>query len=146
MDCHPKHVLVVTCLVLNDQQQILLVRHHRRGWELPQGRVEEGETLPAALHREVQEETGVAICAETLVTVWSRLSPPAAKVFCFKARYAAGRLTPSEETPEVAWHSEADALKAITHPVNRDRALSLLRPEPFLSFRSYSTNPYRVHP
>ncbi|PLX89984.1 MAG: NUDIX hydrolase [Desulfuromonas sp.] len=145
MDCHPRHILVVSCLIRNDQQQILLVRHHKRGWELPQGRVEEGETLPAALYREIREETGVTICAEKLVTIWSKLSTPAAKIFCFKASYADGHLTPSEETPEVAWHTETDAISTITHPVNRDRVLSLLEAETTLRFRSYSTHPYRVY-
>lgn len=55
----PKHVIVVGCLVRNDSGQVLLIRHHKRGWEIPQGRVEEGEDLLAAARREVLEETGV---------------------------------------------------------------------------------------
>lgn len=141
---HPKHILVVGCLVRNDEHQLLLVRHRARGWELPQGRVEEGETLLMALHREVQEETGVAICNPQAAVIWSKISAPAAMIFCFTAEYASGELAPSEETPEVNWVSEDQALPLITHPVNRDRMLSLLNHPGELQFRSYATGPYRI--
>ncbi|OLS03297.1 NUDIX hydrolase [Tissierella creatinophila] len=38
---------------------ILLLKKYNGDWVLPKGRVEKGETLPAAALREVQEETGV---------------------------------------------------------------------------------------
>ena len=74
----PKHIIVASCLVRNNDGRILLIRHHRRGWEIPQGRVEEGENLLAAACREVLEETGVTVEAGPLAAVWSKLTPPAA--------------------------------------------------------------------
>ena len=71
---HPKHILVVSCLVQNSAGSVLLVKHKIRGWELPQGRVEEGEALIDALHREVLEETGVTITRPKLATIWSKLT------------------------------------------------------------------------
>lgn len=45
-------------LVRNDQGQVLLM--YRRGaWDLPKGKVDDGETLEQAAIREVQEETGL---------------------------------------------------------------------------------------
>ena len=38
----PRHAVVVGCLVRNDGNEILLIRHRRRGWEITQGHVEEG--------------------------------------------------------------------------------------------------------
>ncbi len=141
---HPKHILVVSCLVRNEQNQLLLVKHHQRGWELPQGRVEEGESLEEALHREVREETGVSIYAPQAAVVWSKLSAPAAVIFCFTATYASGQLIPSEETPKVVWIEGTQALARIEHPVNRDRLEVLLQHTGELQLRSYSTGPYRI--
>ena len=140
----PKHILVVSCLIRNDQNQILLVKHHFRGWELPQGRVEEGEGLVFALSREVLEETGVTISHAKLAVVWSKVSSPATLVFCFSARYASGELTPSEETPDVEWCTEGEAGRRVSHPINRDRIAALLETHETLQFRSYMTAPYRI--
>lgn len=140
----PKHILVVSCLIRNEKNQLLLVKHHLRGWEIPQGRVEEGEGLIFALSRETLEETGVTISHAKLTVIWSKVSHPAAMVFCFTAQYASGELTPSEETPCVEWCSESEALQRIAHPVNRDRVRALLEADGSLQFRSYMTGPYRV--
>jgi len=140
----PKHVLVVSCLVRNSEDQILLVKHHLRGWELPQGRIEEGESLIFALSREVLEEAGVTISHAKLKVVWSKVSAPATVIFCFTARYASGELTPSEETPEVAWCSEGEAARRVSHPVNRDRIMSILDSQESITFRCYATSPYRI--
>lgn len=144
MTSQPKHILVVSCLIRNLQNQILLVKHHIRGWELPQGKVEEGEGLVFALSREVLEETGVTISHAKLAVVWSKVSLPATIIFCFAARYASGELTPSEETPSVEWCTEAEAGQRISHPVNRDRINALLESDGILQFRSYATGPYRI--
>jgi 8-oxo-dGTP diphosphatase len=140
----PKHVLVTSGLVRNDEGQMLLVKHRLRGWELPQGRVEEGEALVFALSREILEETGVTVCHARLAVIWSKVSRPAAVIFCFVARYASGVLQPSDETPEVIWCSDAEAKRLVTHPVNRDRIESVLNFDGVLRLHSYATGPYRV--
>lgn len=143
-DQQPKHILVVSGLVRNDDDQLLLVRHHIRGWELPQGRVEEGERLIFALSREILEEAGVTICHAKLAVIWSKVSSPAAVIFCFIARYASGTLHPSTETPEVIWCTEQEARTLIRHPVNRDRIDALLKYDGELRLHSYATGPYRL--
>ena len=140
----PKHVLVVSCLVRNDENKILLVKHHIRGWELPQGRVEEGETVIFALSREVLEEAGVTINHAKLAVIWSKISAPETLILCFTANYASGELTPSEETPEVRWSPEEEVFSWVSHPVNRDRIDSLLKMHDTLKFHSYMTSPYRI--
>ena len=141
-----QHILVVSCLVRNARSDILLVRHERRGWELPQGRVEEGEALLSALHREVREETGITIMAPQAAAVWSKLSAPPALIHGFVADFAYGTPTPSAETPEVAWLTETEARSRVVHPVNRDRLADLLAFEGQLRFFSYTTSPYLRHP
>ena len=140
----PKHVLVVSCLVRNSENEILLVKHHIRGWELPQGRVEKGETLIFALSREVLEEAGVTINHAKLAVIWSKISAPETLILCFTANYASGELAPSDETPEVQWCSEGEIFHRVSHPVNRDRINSLLETQDNLQFHSYTTSPYRI--
>ena len=144
MTDQPKHILVTSGLIRNDEGQLLLVKHRLRGWELPQGRVEEGEGLIFALSREILEETGVTVSHARLAVIWSKVTHPAAVIFCFVARYASGSLQPSEETPEVAWCTDAEARRLVSHPVNRDRIHSLLSHNGILQLRSYATGPYRI--
>jgi 8-oxo-dGTP diphosphatase len=141
---NPRHTAVVGCLVQNEGGEVLLIRHRKRGWEIPQGRVEEGESLLAALHREVREETGVEVEPGALAAVWSKLSPPAAIIFTFLARYKGGDLQESDESPELGWFSTNEALALVSHPVNRDRLLTLLNYSGAVVFRSYTANPYQV--
>lgn len=144
MTDQPKHILVTSGLVRNDQGELLLVKHRLRGWELPQGRVEEGEGLIFALSREILEETGVTVSHARLAVIWSKVTHPVAVVFCFVARYASGSLQPSEETPEVIWCTDEEARRLVSHPVNRDRIESLLSHKGTLQLRSYATGPYRI--
>ncbi len=141
----PKHIIVVSCLIRDAADQVLLVRHYRRGWELPQGKVEEGESLIEALHREVLEETGATVEAGPLAAVWSKLSPPSALILGFLARYLSGELSTSDECPEVGWYEASRALELVTHPVNRDRLRTLLDFSGTIFYRSYTPEPYQVH-
>lgn len=141
---NPRHIVVVSCLVRNAEGKVLLIRHYKRGWEVPQGRVEEGEEIIAALHREVREETGVEVEPGPLTCVWSKLSPPSALIFTFLADYAGGELTTSEESPEIGWFDADEALAMVPHPVNRDRLRALMEFSGSAVYRSYTSDPYAV--
>ncbi len=53
----PDHVLILPI----DKEKLLFTCHPQRGWELPGGKVEEGETAQEAAIREAWEETGARI-------------------------------------------------------------------------------------
>ena len=141
------HQIIVSCLIRDHLDQVLLVRHHKRGWELPQGKVEAGESVLVALGREIEEEAGVQVEAPVLVAIWSCLSQPAALILTFAARYARGEARPSAETPEVKWVSMQEIFDWVSHPINRDRIKAVLDDfsgQP--SFHAYTTGPYTIMP
>lgn len=141
---NPRHTTVVGCLVRNDDNQVLLIRHCRRGWEIPQGRVEEGENLVDALRREVREEAGVEIEPGPLAAVWSMLTPPSAVIFTFLGRYTGGELCGSDDSEEARWFTEAEAVAQVTGSVMRDRLKVLLDYRDTPMYRAYTTKPYQV--
>ncbi len=140
----PLHSVVVGCLIRNMNNEVLLIRHHKRGWEIPQGRVEEGENLIAALHREVREEAGVEIEPGPLAAVWSMVSLPPAIIFTFLASYKGGELFFSGDSVDAGWFSEAEAFDRIAGTVMRERFKALLSYNGTAMYRAYSTRPYHV--
>ena len=58
----PKHIVSAATIVVNDKNEILLIKGPLRGWEMPGGQVEEGESLRDAAIREAKEETGIKNC------------------------------------------------------------------------------------
>lgn len=140
----PLHSVVVGCLVRNGSNDVLLIRHHKRGWEIPQGRVEEGENLIAALCREVREEAGVEIEPGPLGAVWSLISSSPAVIFTFLGRYKSGELQTSGDSEEAGWFSEAEALEKVSGSVMQGRLKALLNFNGSAVYRSYSTRPYQV--
>lgn len=55
-------------IILNDDNQILLVRHsYQPHWYIPGGGVKKGETIKAALLRELKEEVGLTALEEPIL-------------------------------------------------------------------------------
>jgi 8-oxo-dGTP diphosphatase len=66
-----KQIKVVAAIIENDQEEILCALRSPsmmmpNMWEFPGGKVEEGEELPTAIKREIQEELGCIIEPEEL--------------------------------------------------------------------------------
>jgi 8-oxo-dGTP diphosphatase len=141
----PRQIVAVAGLVRNSQDEILLVRHPRRGWEMPGGQVDEGENLIHALKREVEEEAGVAIGVGELAGIYSKVSSPALIIIAFQCEYIDGVLKPSTESPEVAWVPKDYVLERISHPAIHDRTRDLLEYEGKIKYRVYSTDPYKIY-
>jgi len=67
---------VVACIV-DDQERTLLTRRciepFCTQWVMPGGKIDHGEAILAALHREVQEEVGLEIIAGGLIDVFEHI-------------------------------------------------------------------------
>src|SRR5579864_5204235 len=74
---YPARPIVGVGAVILDGDRVLLVRRGREPlkgeWSIPGGAVEAGETLEAAIAREVREETGIEIDVGGVVTVLDRI-------------------------------------------------------------------------
>jgi 8-oxo-dGTP diphosphatase len=104
---HPQ--LAVSAAIFRDEK-ILLVRRARspaKGfWSLPGGRVEFGESLHAALHREVDEETALKIEIVGLAG-WREVLPGTGGghylIMSFAARWRSGDPVLNEELDDFRW-------------------------------------------
>jgi ADP-ribose pyrophosphatase YjhB (NUDIX family) len=105
---HPQ--LAVSAAIFRDGK-ILLVRRARspaKGfYSLPGGRVEFGETLHAALHREVDEETALKIDIVGLAG-WREVVPGTSGgghyvIMSFAARWTSGEPVLNEELDDFRW-------------------------------------------
>jgi 8-oxo-dGTP diphosphatase len=119
----PERVDCVGALVYDEQHRLLVVQRANepgRGlWSLPGGRVEPGEDDPAAVVREVAEETGCDSVVERLLGVDSRVIPAAEArsgtehqnvgIF-YQVRITGGvlRPEPNGDTAESVWTSIPD--------------------------------------
>jgi len=106
--------LAVSAAIFRDGK-ILLVRRARspaRGfYSLPGGRVEFGETLHAALHREVAEETALKIEILELAT-WREVLPGTTGgghylIMSFAARWTSGEVVLNDELDDHKWLAPA---------------------------------------
>ena len=66
----PNGVPVTSCMVFTENDGSVLLSHPGRGWGLPGGHVEEGETPEECARREVLEETGFLVNNLRVIGGW----------------------------------------------------------------------------
>lgn len=105
----------VGTLIVVDARVLLLYRHRfitdSWGWEIPAGRVEAGETIAEAAHREAVEETGWAPGPTTAVMSWHPTNGSGDAEFHLERTTSASHLgEPSDpdESERVEWVSLAE--------------------------------------
>ncbi|PFA62819.1 ADP-ribose pyrophosphatase [Bacillus sp. AFS015802] len=116
----PKHIVSAATIVINDQQEILLIKGPRRGWEMPGGQVEEGESLKDAAIRETKEESGIEVEIVSFCGVFQNVKRSICNTL-FLAKPVGGEPTTSLESLEVAFFPIEEALELVTHSNFRER-------------------------
>ncbi|MEO8609403.1 MAG: NUDIX hydrolase [Chloroflexota bacterium] len=140
----PMHIVAVSGLVRDALGRILMVNSPKRGWEFPGGQVEEGESLPEALIREILEETGTVTTIGALTGIYSNVKMPTIVIFGFLCDYVSGELTTSAESTMVEWVAPDIALSRVTHPAIHERLKDMLAFDGRIIYRVYQTEPYTM--
>ncbi|CAM3924230.1 NUDIX domain-containing protein [Paenibacillus alkaliterrae] len=116
----PKHIVSAAAIVLNENNEILLIKGPRRGWEMPGGQVEEGESIRSAAIRETKEESGVDIEIITFCGIYQNVSGCICNTL-FLARPVGGEPAVTEEALEVGYFKIEEALHMVTWKNFRER-------------------------
>lgn len=137
------HFVSVAGLVVNDKEEILLIKSPWRGWEYPGGMVEPGESLQEALIREVKEETGVDVEVTGFIGICKNVEKDVVNID-FVCRYVGGELTTSNESSEVKWVPMEEALNMITFPLTQKRLEIMLSGRDKVSCFGFRKEPFTV--
>jgi 8-oxo-dGTP diphosphatase len=141
-----RYIVAVTGLITGPEDKVLMIRSPRRGWELPGGQVDEGESLFKALQRETLEESGVVIQTGALTGIYNNLRPPPKLTFGFLGSWISGELTMTVESNGTEWVARDQVLQRITQPILYDRIKDMLEFSGRVVYRVFTTDPYvKIH-
>ena len=116
----PKHIVSAATVVINERQEILLLKGPKRGWEMPGGQVEEGESLKEAAIRETMEETGIEVEILTFCGIFQNVQRSICNTL-FMAKPVGGKLTTSSESLEVGFFPLEEGLEMVNWSNFRQR-------------------------
>lgn len=139
------HIVAAGGFVTNSQAQVLLIKSPRDGdWEFPGGQVEEGETIPHALEREVFEETGIVVWVKSLVGIYSNTRKPSIVNMDFICKYVSGEPMPSAESTQVEWVDRDKVLSRVKREAIYKRLKNMLEFSGEITYRAYFVDPNRI--
>ncbi len=124
----PKHIVSAAAIVINENNEILLIKGPRRGWEMPGGQVEEGESLSDAAIRETKEEAGIDIELIKFCGVFQNVRNSICNTL-FLGKPIGGELIQTPESLESGFFPVQEALEKVEWKDFRQRIEYCLRPE-----------------
>ncbi|HZG78619.1 MAG TPA: NUDIX hydrolase, partial [Paenibacillus sp.] len=123
-----KHIVSAAAIVVNEKSEILLIRGPRRGWEMPGGQVEEGESLSQAAIRETKEESGIDIEIIKFCGIFQNVGNSICNTL-FLAKPIGGEFTTTPESLESGFFPVEVALRMVEWKNFRQRIEYCLNPE-----------------
>jgi len=124
----PKHIVSAAAIVINDKNELLLIKGPRRGWEMPGGQVEEGESLSQAAIRETKEESGIDIEIMRFCGIFQNIGNSICNTL-FLAKPIGGELIRTSESLDSGFFPIEEALNKVEWKNFRERIELCLRPE-----------------
>lgn len=133
-----QHVVTsVVAVVVDDAERVLLTRRSippfEGLWVMPGGKIDLGEPILRALHREVREEVGIDVVVGGIVDVFEHLTPGPHNdhfvILYYHCRPVAHELAPNPaEVAEARWVPRAE-LRGFAMPEGTRYILGKLFPE-----------------
>lgn len=150
--CFPTHIVAVSGIVENDQNEVLLIRQRDGRWAWTGGQVENGETLMEAVQREILEESGVRAEVGALFAVSSNTAGypghggyawvPTKVMLDFVCAYTGGALLQeTDETVEARWVPKDRILDYVTTPALVERIRAYLEFSGSVRYLAYVSRP-----
>ncbi|SES31616.1 NUDIX hydrolase [Salipaludibacillus aurantiacus] len=121
----PKHIVSAAAVVLNEEGHLLLIKGPKRGWEMPGGQVEEGESAMDAAVRETKEESGIDIEIIKFCGVFQNKGDKICNLL-FLAKPLGGELTVTAESLETGFYPVQEALEQVTWTNFKERIMLCL--------------------
>ena len=119
----PTHIIAGAGIVINEKNEILMVKTHNAGWVFPGGQVEVGENVIDAVKREIMEEAGVDIEVGEVFCIASNTGKypgyngvkeiPTKIMLDFICKATSGEPRPSDENSESAYVPKEEVLELI---------------------------------
>ena len=133
-----QHIVTsVVAVIIDDEEQVLLTRRNvapfKDMWVMPGGKIDLGEPIFLALHREVAEEVGLEVEVGELIDVFEHLTPGDDKfhfiILYYRCRPLSCNISHNHlEVAEARWVPRQD-LAGFTMPEGTKYILGRLFPE-----------------
>ena len=147
----PTHIIAGAGIVLNEKDEILMVKTHNAGWVFPGGQVEVGENVIDAVKREIMEEAGVDIEVGEVFCITSNTGKypgyngvkevPTKIMLDIICKAKGGIPRPSGENSESAYFPKDKVLDLIQAPAIIERYKAFLEYAGRPTYMEYITKP-----
>ena len=147
----PTHIIAGAGIVLNDNNEILMVKTHNQGWVFPGGQVEVGENIIDAVKREIREETGLDVEVGEVFCIASNTGKypgyngvkeiPTKLMLDFICKATGGVPRPSEENSESMYVPKDKVLDMVKAPAIVERYKAFMEYTGRPTYMEYVTKP-----